>query len=80
MKLRRITITPAENGFTLEKNYEPGENERYQEPEMSVHESVDGVLAAAKECLTGSHKKPGKKIRRLGKAAVENAVVSRSRY
>lgn len=77
MKLRRVTISPAENGFTVEKSYEPGKDERYQEPEMTVHESVDSAISCVKDCLSGPKTKVGQKMKNLGSKAVENAVASR---
>jgi hypothetical protein len=80
MKLRRVSIEPAENGYTLEKHYDQEPGERYEEPTRTVHESVESVLQGIKECLSGSHTKKGKKMRRLGSAVQEGAVASKSRY
>lgn len=78
MKLRRLTVEPAENGFTVEKSYEPGPEERYMEPERTVHESIEGVLGCVKDCLANGKTKKGKKREKLDKANVE--VATRGRY
>jgi len=59
-KIRRIEITPAENGFTTETSHEPTETYekgsgmigRYHEPEKTVHQSVGSVIAHVRQHLT----------------------------
>ena len=72
MKLRSVYIKPAENGFTVEKNYDPSETERYEEPEMTVHESVESVMKSVEHCLTKGQTKAGSKQK---KAIIKEAMV-----
>jgi hypothetical protein len=48
-KIRRMTITPAENGFTTETHREPPAGatgmDQFPEPETNVHESAEAMHA-----------------------------------
>jgi hypothetical protein len=46
-KIRRMTIEPAQNGFTTQTHYEPPADakgmEQFPEPETNVHESAEAM-------------------------------------
>lgn len=46
-KIKRMTIEPAQNGFTTQTHYEPPADakgmEQFPEPETNVHESAEAM-------------------------------------
>jgi len=48
-KLRRITIEPAKNGFSVEAHHSSSGELYSSNPERTVHESLDSALSQVKK-------------------------------
>ncbi len=59
-KIRRMEITPAENGFSSEIRREPAPSEKgymdFDSPEVNVHPSVDHLVEHVRRAFGGAKK------------------------
>ena len=77
--IESIRIEKANNGYTVRTSYTRDPKDSYEEPEMTVHESSDGVLGMVKGLLTGKVKSP-KAHKMLNDAAEVQTTRMKGRY